>query len=322
MKTYHPRKNDDGQPVEIKHPHQATAHESWSKSDQLATVTPDSPMPTEVSGLPIASWMQAPTTAFGWEQLAEGIKFEEPPMLKVAGKNPASGAVVIEPDGRVWIVSPSNRHGGYSNTFPKGHLKLEEGLSLRANALKEVFEESGLRTDLTGYLCDSIRSTTVTRYYLAMRVGGNPADMCWESQATHLVPMAQLAHFVSHPNDEIVVQSLRETPRILKSDIVSYQWGLDSVRRILATIVGFRRQFDRWPRRLSIDGGMFDSIPRLILTPLGWKMLNQKFDIVATDDGTVIAEGPQGRFEYDGNQQYLQFGPSVEFWIWGAKLSN
>jgi hypothetical protein len=82
-------------------------------------------------------------------------------------------------------------------------------MSLRGNALKEGFEESGLRVVLTGFLCDSIRSTSVTRYYAARRVGGNPARMSWETQAVHLVPPALLVQFAKHPNDNVVLQALR-----------------------------------------------------------------------------------------------------------------
>ena len=117
---------------------------------------------------------------------------------------------MVEPDGRVWVVSPSNRFGGYANTFPKGKNDLAQALCLRANALKEVYEEAGLQVELTGYLCDCVRSTTITRYYLACRLGGNPADMCWETQAVHLVPLAQLAAFVSHPNDQSILAALQK----------------------------------------------------------------------------------------------------------------
>jgi ADP-ribose pyrophosphatase YjhB (NUDIX family) len=247
------------------------------------------------------------------------VAFDEPALQTCAGKAPASGAVVCEADGRVWVVSPSNRFGGYTNTFPKG--KVDTELSLRANAIKEVFEESGLQVELTGFLCDSVRSTSVTRLYTAMRVGGSPANMGWESQAAHLVPMSKLAQFVSHANDEIVIQSLRERPRLSQSDIVSYEWGLDSVHRILATIAGFRRQYGYWPKRLLLDRGMFDVIPKEILTPLGWETLNQRLEIVAIEAGDIYAEGNEGeRFQYDAEHHHLQEGPSVCFWIWGVEL--
>ena len=62
---------------------------------------------------------------------------------------------------------------------------------------------------LTGFLCDSVRSTTVTRYYTARRMGGHPADMGWETQAVHLVPKAQLANLVCHPNDQAILKALQ-----------------------------------------------------------------------------------------------------------------
>ena len=128
-------------------------------------------------------------------------------MTTATGKAPASGVVIFEADGRVWVVSPSNGFGGYVNTLPKG--KLDSGITLRANALKEGYEECGLQVALTGFLCDSHRSTSVTRYYTAKRIGGHPARMCWETQAVHLVPRAALAKFISHKNDQVIVQALQ-----------------------------------------------------------------------------------------------------------------
>ena len=210
MKTYHPRANDEGAAVELKQQHQPTALTTWDNRHQLATVTPNSSMPAAVAGLAITAWRAAPTSNAGWKQLAAAMAFDEPPMKTAPGRLPASGAVVVEPDGRVWVVSPSNRFGGYANTFPKGKNELAQALCLRANALKEVFEEAGLQIELTGFLCDSVRSTSVTRYYLARRLGGNPADMCWETQAVHLVPATQLAEFVSHPNDQSILIALQK----------------------------------------------------------------------------------------------------------------
>lgn len=211
MTTFHPRKDDQGKPVALKQPHQPTPITNWNDANDIATVTPDSPMPADVAGLAIEPWSNAPCHVAGWEQLAKTMLFDEPTLMAVAGKPPASGAVVVEPDGRIWVVSPSNRFGGYTNTFPKGKIDVAEGLSLRANALKEVFEESGLQVELTDFLCDSERSTSLTRYYLARRLSGNPADMGWESQAVHLVPVALLAKFASHPNDQSILQALQDT---------------------------------------------------------------------------------------------------------------
>ena len=208
MKHHHPRINDQGLPVELRAPSQPTALSTWDDSDQFATVTPDGPLPASLNGVAFATWTKAPTDTAGWEeQVAAGaLVFAEPPVVENPGKAAASGVVILEEDGRVWVISPSNAYGGYVNTFPKG--KLDRGLSQRANALKEGYEESGLQVALTGFLCDSQRSTSVTRYYTAKRVGGNPASMGWETQAVHLVPKGQLATFVVQHNDQMILQAL------------------------------------------------------------------------------------------------------------------
>lgn len=209
MKHLHPRNNDAGHPFELKAPSQPTQLSSWTDPSQVATVIPDGAVPASLNGIALAAWTEAPTTAAGWEKQAtlNALDFIEPPMATVPGKSAASGVVILEDDGRVWVVSPSNGFGGYVNTFPKG--TRDPGMGLRANALKEGFEESGLRVVLTGFLCDSVRSTSVTRYYTARRIGGNPADMCWETQAVHLVPRGQLASFVTHQNDQAILKALQ-----------------------------------------------------------------------------------------------------------------
>jgi ADP-ribose pyrophosphatase YjhB (NUDIX family) len=208
MKSLHPRKDDAGQQVELKAPSAPTSLESWGDPLERATVIPDGPMPARLNGIDVVSWIGAPTDTAAWATLAtqQSEDFTEPAMTTAPGKFAASGVVILESDGRVWVVSPSNQYGDYVNTFPKG--KLDPGMGLRANALKEAYEESGLQVVLTGFLCDSVRSTSVTRYYTARRVGGHPADMGWESQAVHLVPRELLDSVVTHPNDQGVLQAL------------------------------------------------------------------------------------------------------------------
>lgn len=208
MKIYHPNTDNNGKTVEIRHPSESSNVETWDEIDQLATVTPGAHMPVAVGEIEIQSWRDAPRDAAGWEKLVTKINIDEPAYKVTPGKQAASGAVVIEQDGRVWIVSPTNRHGGYLNTFPKGKINHGEKLSLQANALKEVFEESGLKVELISFLCDSERDTSTTRLYLARRLTGNPADMGWESQAVHLVPRKTLPIFVTHTNDAGVLMAL------------------------------------------------------------------------------------------------------------------
>ena len=205
MRNTHPRNDDQNKPVVIKHPNTAGPAQAWADPQALATVVPDSAMPEAINDVPMSAWRDAPTDAAGWEALVAGLSFTEPPMPSAPGKKPAAGVVTIEPDGRVWVVAPTNAFGGYRNTFPKGKL---DGLSTRASAIKEAFEESGLQVELTGYLCDSVRSTSVTRYYTARRIGGSPAAMGWESQAVMLVPAGKLAQVVDHPNDGPIIAAL------------------------------------------------------------------------------------------------------------------
>ena len=209
MKHYHPKQNDAGKKVELKQPSQSSSLTTWNEVSKISTVVPTGSLPPTIAGVAVAAWPDAPTCAAKWEKQVESALFDEPPFKVSTGKNPASGVVVIEADGRVWVVSPSNRFGGYTHTFPKGTIYPGDHITLRANAVKEAHEESGLQVELIGFLVDSERSTTTTRYYLARRVGGSPADMGWESQAVNLVPLNHLAQFASHPIDAGIVQASR-----------------------------------------------------------------------------------------------------------------
>jgi 8-oxo-dGTP pyrophosphatase MutT (NUDIX family) len=132
---------------------------------------------------------------------------DEPAFVLPPGMKAAAGAVVVEDDGRVWLVSPTNGFGGYSATFPKG--RVDPGGTLQQTAVREVFEESGLVVRLEAFLIDVRRTQTYTRYYVARRTGGCPSRMGWETQAVHLVPAARLADVAAHPNDAEVIRAIR-----------------------------------------------------------------------------------------------------------------
>lgn len=162
-------------------------------------------MPAELNGIALAPW-QPPATDAEWATVTGQADIDEPPFSAPSGKHPAAGVVVIEPDGRIWLVSPSNGYGGYKHTFPKG--RRETGASLQATAIREAFEEAGLKVEITGFLADLPRSLTQTRYYTARRVGGTPAAMGWESQAVHLVPRSKLAEFLTNSYDKPFIKLL------------------------------------------------------------------------------------------------------------------
>lgn len=187
---WHPRPDDHGRRVAIHRPSEASAPDAWLQPQAWAAVLPDGPVPAVLNDVPLAHWEDPPESVDGWEALAFGTSIPEPAFEAPSGLEPAAGVVVIEPDGRIWVVAPTNRFGGHELTFPKGRL---DGKSPQAAALAEAYEESGLKVELIGHLLDLQRSQTFTRYYLARRVGGSPADMGWESQCVVLTPPIQVS---------------------------------------------------------------------------------------------------------------------------------
>jgi 8-oxo-dGTP pyrophosphatase MutT (NUDIX family) len=195
----HPFPNDEGEAVIIHRPSLPTALPSWLDTAQVATVVPGGELPAELNGVSLAPCVLPPPDAAG--------AFAEPPYILPAGLRAAAGAVVIEDDGRVWLVSPTNGFGGYAATFPKG--RVDAGGTLQHTAVREAFEESGLVVRLEAFLLDARRTQTFTRYYIARRVAGSPAAMGWETQAVHLVPAPRLEEIAVHPNDAAVIRAAR-----------------------------------------------------------------------------------------------------------------
>jgi 8-oxo-dGTP pyrophosphatase MutT (NUDIX family) len=194
----HPCLNDELEVVTIHRPSLPTSLASWDDPVVSATVTPGGAMTAVLNGIVPAPCALALPPAH--ESIAE------PAFILPHGMKAAAGAVVLEDDGRVWLVSPTNGFGGYAATFPKG--RVDPGSSLQHTAVREVFEEAGLLVRLEAHLIDVPRTQTYTRYYLARRIGGCPSAMGWETQAVHLVPAARLADVATHANDAPVIRAL------------------------------------------------------------------------------------------------------------------
>ena len=197
--TTHPHPDEQGRPVRILEPHAPTSLACWDAVDQAATVVPGGPMPASLNGLALGPW-DGPAGAWTWGQ----GPLEEPPWP--AARAVAAGAAVVEPDGRVWLVAPTNGYHGYRATFPKG--QVDAGFTLQACARKETFEETGLWVELVAHLIDLPRARGFARYYLARRRGGTPSAMGWESQAVHLVPLARLEAFLNRDRDLAIARAL------------------------------------------------------------------------------------------------------------------
>jgi len=123
-----------------------------------------------------------------WKTFVKDKPIAEPALPK--GKV-STGVIVVEDDGRIWIIEPAGHYGGYQRTFPKG--QLEPDLTGQQNALKELWEETGLFGEITGYVGDFQGTTGVSRYYLAKRKGGAPWASGPETATVSLLPMSDAA---------------------------------------------------------------------------------------------------------------------------------
>ncbi|MGF6641739.1 NUDIX hydrolase, partial [Paraburkholderia sp. MM6662-R1] len=186
----HPQRGEDGKPFKVNEPSSPSAPATWTDPAAVAVFVPAGETPASLNGVAFAPWTDHPKTDEGWAFVPGQMPDLEEPDMETKGKAPAAGVVVEEPDGRVWMVKPSNAFAGYVTTFPKGHA--DEGHSLQATAIKEAFEESGLQVEITGFIGDVERGQTMTRYYRARRVGGTPSAMGWETQAAVLAPRADV----------------------------------------------------------------------------------------------------------------------------------
>lgn len=207
MNTPHPKPHPSGRTIVISTPSAGTSLEAWSCPDSLSTVIPGGTSPAQINGLEVKVWNDFPKTKEDWERVAaDAADVSEPEFVVPHELNAAAGVIILEPDARVWLVHPTNQFAGYAATFPKG--TIEDGYSSKATAIKECFEESGLQVRIVGWLGDYVRTASFTRYYLAERVDGNPADMGWESQAVSLVPAQQLRAVATATLDKPVIDSL------------------------------------------------------------------------------------------------------------------
>jgi ADP-ribose pyrophosphatase YjhB (NUDIX family) len=210
--VYHPHLDERGRKVHLGRPSRASNLAQLAQPHTTVTFTPGPVQEQDLHGMPLASWEPVDIRAALWEEMATPM-VPEPAYVLPAGMRAAAGAVVVEPDGRIWLVAPSNGFGGYQVTFPKG--RVDQGTSLQATAIKEVWEESGLRVRLAAYLGDFARTQTYARFYVACRTGGHPGDMGWESQAVHLATVAEAYRLLNRSTDREVLDTFVASARTL-----------------------------------------------------------------------------------------------------------
>lgn len=143
-----------------------------------------------------------------WEGISgDGVEEPELPDLP-KGVKLSSGVIIREPDGRVWMVRPLNGFGGYKQTFPKGNVG--DDLSTQDSAIKEAWEETGLKVKLTGFAGDARGDTSMTRFYYAERETGDPADAGREAEGVILAPVDRLHDFLNRSRDRKIADHLME----------------------------------------------------------------------------------------------------------------
>ncbi|MGH3664968.1 MAG: NUDIX hydrolase [Egibacteraceae bacterium] len=130
----------------------------------------------------------------------------------------SAGGLVYDdrPDGR-WVVLISRRNaaGELQWTLPKGGL--EEGEGLESAAVREVREETGLDSAITGKLGvvdywfvwrpDEVRYHKYVHYFLMAFRGGNTATHDDEAEDVVWLPLVEAAERLTHPNERRLVRS-------------------------------------------------------------------------------------------------------------------
>lgn len=164
-----------------------------------------------LSGPPLEAWSNPPKTAEEWKSVEGQMpELQEPPFPKT-WKKAGAGVIIREPDGRVWLVEPAKHFGGYKYTFPKG--TQEDDLSLQQTAIKEAYEETGLKVKITGHFGDYDRDTSVGRYYTAERVGGHPLDHGWETAKVKLIQPEALSGYLNRSKDKEIAAHIVSPPK-------------------------------------------------------------------------------------------------------------
>lgn len=158
----------------------------------------------------------------------ERVSIQRPMRRDVEEKQPAglsAGGLILNAQGRVLLVKPTNGHGGYDWTFPKGHLtdyELERADGRRLAALREVREETGYECTIRDELCIIKHNDGGVCAYFLMDVGqfkhepsdGEIAEQRWCS-------MLEALEMLNDSKDvELLTQLNAADPHfILKSDV-------------------------------------------------------------------------------------------------------
>jgi 8-oxo-dGTP pyrophosphatase MutT (NUDIX family) len=124
-------------------------------------------------------------------------------------QRPASGVVVLEDDGRMWIMEPTWHYGQQEHGFATGGV--EEGLTAQQSARKEAIEELGFDVEITDWLGDvDTWPRSYRRYYIARRKSGQPTDAHYESDNVKLIPPGDMDTYFNKDYDKAAAALLKD----------------------------------------------------------------------------------------------------------------
>jgi len=235
----HPKVNDKGAAVTINYPSKPSHRSTWTDPNKTAVFTPGGDAPDTLNGVAMKTWNPPKD---GWakvtgtnEKLDADLPFEANPKKSVG-----AGVLIVEDDGRVWLTRPTNSYGGYQNTYPKG--TVEDGLTMQQNAIKEAYEETGLKIKIVGILGDYERDTSKARFYLARRTTGTPKNMGWESQAINLATLKDAKKLLNRTHDKQILDDLE--------DLLSF----GPLKKAKGPVSGAWTMQPRWPSGSALGG--------------------------------------------------------------------
>ena len=129
----------------------------------------------------------------------------------------SSGVVVPSGDGRVYVRKVAGGYGGYKWSFAKG--RIEPGLTLEENALKELKEEMGLEARIVAVLGDYGGDTGTTRFFIGEATGGDTNDIGPETEEVRLVAYEEASQLLNRKRDRDVLDDLYgRLPELLASE--------------------------------------------------------------------------------------------------------
>lgn len=163
--------------------------EDYKAANKVATFTKDKPYP---------EWLFEDIPD---PDLTKGAGVWAPEVLPVNNKGVSTGAIIFDPaTEKVFIYEPKDHFGLYQHTFPKG--QLEPHLTHAENAIKEVWEETGMQAKLLDHLGSWEKSTSHSSYYVGYAEKGNPTKFGVETQAVKVVPLDELKGLLNKSVDK------------------------------------------------------------------------------------------------------------------------